>query len=114
MLLREVKEVGSFPCLIGWQLLFRGTGFLAETHLVGVPCKTILQRGKKNRKEKDSLWREGKPIQNKDEAVSSGSCWESVGFLPGRALLPTPLLCTSFPAGSQSTMVAHQMLEGLL
>ena len=59
---------------MGWGSLVRGTGFLAETHLCGSAVQKDLAKGKKNRKEKDRLWREGKPIQNKEEALSSASC----------------------------------------
>lgn len=89
-MLQEVKEVGWVPHLIGWESFVRGTGFLAETHLCGSSVQNDLAKGEKNRKEKDSLWREGKPIQNKDEAVSSASCWESADFLPGIALPAQP------------------------
>ena len=122
-MLQEVKKVGQCPCLMEWEPFSRGTGFSAETHVCGSSVQN--DTAKERKKEKDSLLRGGKLIQNKDEAFSRTELLGKCRFTPWNSLpLSLSVLCfvssvfhlqhVLSPAGSQSTAEAHQLFEALL
>lgn len=122
-MLQEVKKVGQCPCLMEWEPFGRGTGFSAETHVCGSSVQN--DTAKERKKEKDSLLRGGKLIQNKDEAFSRTELLGKCRFTPWNSLpLSLSVLCSVSsvfylqhvlsPAGSQSTAEAHQLFEALL
>lgn len=111
-MLQEVKKVGQCPCLIEWEPFGRGTGFSAETHVCGSSVQNDI--AKERKKEKDSLLRGGKPIQNKDEAFSRTGLLGKADFLPGIACPSLCLHCVPSPVCSASNMFCLQQVPSPL